>query len=174
MRKVLGATTGLAIAGAAAAGLTVLAGVDRTDLVLDAYLVYAAGLLALAAARIAGRAFPAPRDVVPAVLARRRRTYSEPESLGAMNDDVALAQADAFDLHYRLRPVLSEIASAGLAASEGIDLASQPERAERVLSPVTWELVRPNRPRPGRGPAGGIDTASLTGVVDELERILPP
>ena len=45
---------------------------------------------------------------------------------------------------------------------------------EQRLSPETWELVRPDRPRPEGAGTSGIDTASLTAVVDELERILPP
>ena len=56
----------------------------------------------------------------------------------------------------------------------GIDLDREPERAREKLSPETWELVRPDRPRPERTGTTGIDTASLTAVVDELERILPP
>jgi hypothetical protein len=56
----------------------------------------------------------------------------------------------------------------------GIDLDRQPERAREKLSPETWELVRPERPRPEREETVGIDTASLAAVVDELERILPP
>lgn len=172
MRQAVRSAIALAITGAVACGIVVLAGIDRTDVVLDAYLVYAAALIALTAARIAARAFPRPRDVVPRVLARRPRRYAQPESLTAVEDDVALAQADEFDLHFRLRPLLTDIASAGLAASEGIVLSSQPERAEARLSPATWELVQPGRPRPERGDAG-IDTASLTAVVDDLERILP-
>ncbi|HEU0303461.1 MAG TPA: hypothetical protein VFR32_02665 [Gaiellaceae bacterium] len=173
MRQVVASTFGLALMGAAVAVVAVLGGVDRTDLVLDAYLVYAGGLLALAAARIASRAFPAPRRTVPGVLARRTQRYVQPESLTVMEDDVALAQADEFDLHYRLRPALADIASAGLAARDGIELAVSPERAEARLTPATWELVRPGRPRPERGGAG-IDTASLRAVVGELETILPP
>jgi hypothetical protein len=172
VRGVLASTLALAVAGGLVAGLVVLVGVDRTDLVLDAYLVYAAGLLALAASRIAARAFPAPRGIVPGVLAQRPRRYAAPESLVAMEDDVALAQANEFDLHFRLRPALVEIASAALATREGVDLESQPERAEKLLSPATWELVRPDRPRPERG-ASGIGMAPLSSVVDELETILP-
>ena len=70
--------------------------------------------------------------------------------------------------------MLRDIATAGLAMQSGIDLDRQPERARERLSPETWELVRPDRPRPERGKTTGIDTASLTAVVAELETILPP
>ena len=46
-----------------------------------------------------------------------------------MADDVALAQAGEFDVHFRLRPLLRDIATAGLAMQSGIDLDRQPERA---------------------------------------------
>jgi hypothetical protein len=152
----------------------VLAGVDRTDLVLDSYLVFAGALIALAAARISGRAFPRPRGTVPAVLSRPPRPYVHPESLSIAEDDVALAEADEFDLHFRLRPQLREIASAGLAVQSGIELDREPERAQQRLSPETWELVRPDRPRPEGAGVTGISRQSLTAVVAELERILPP
>lgn len=173
MRQIVVSSLGLAIAGAIVASLAVLLGVDRTDLVLDAYLVFVGGLVALAAARIAGRAFPAPRRTVPGVLALSPRPYTLPESLAIAGDEVALAQADQFNLHFRLRPVLREIASAGLAAEAGIDLDQDPDRARERLAPETWELVRPGRPRPESVDTRGISTASLSAVVSDLETILP-
>jgi len=174
MRQVVTSTVAYAILGANVAGLVVLIGADRTDLVLDAYLLYAGALVAIAAARISRLAFPPPRGTVPAVLSPRPPRYVHPESLSRMTDDVALAQAGEFDVHFRLRPLLRDIATAGLAMQSGIDLDRQPVRACERLSPETWELVRPERPRPERGKTTGIETASLAAVVDELERILPP
>jgi hypothetical protein len=174
VRQIVGSTVGLAIAGALFAGLLVLIGVDRTDLVLDGYLVYAGGLVALAAARIAGRAFPAPRGTVPDVLSQRPRRYPRPESLHAIEDDVALAQANEFDFHFRLRPVLAEIAAAGLATQAGIDFEHDPERARGRLSAATWEHIRPDRPRPESAGLRGIESGPLSEIVTELERILPP
>jgi hypothetical protein len=173
VRPIVSSTIRYAVIGGLAALVVVLAGVDRTDIVLDAYLVFAGGLVALAAARISGRAFPRPRGTVPAVLSRPPRRYVHPESLLTAEDDVALAQADEFAVHFRLRPQLREIAAAGLAMQAGIELDREPERAEQRLSPETWELVRPGRPRPEREGTSGISTSSLTAVVDELERILP-
>lgn len=173
MRQVVVSTLGLAVAGAIVAGAVVLAGIDRTDIVLDAYLVFVGGLIALASARIAAVAFPSPRRVVPKVLAQPVRRPARPESLAHVENVVALAQAGEFDLHFRLRPLLVEIASAELAARDGIDLTNEPERARARLSPLTWEIVRPDRGRPSHAAANGIDTASLTSIVSELERIAP-
>ena len=160
-----------AIVGGLAAVTVVLAGVDRRDLVLDAYLVYVAVLLALAAARIAARAFPAPRRVVPGALARRPRRFGRPDSLQSIEDVVALGQADNFDLHLRLRPVLQEIAAGGLLGRAGVDLYADSPRAEKLLSSPAWSLLRPDRPRPEGAPRKGIDTPSLTAIVSELERM---
>jgi hypothetical protein len=174
VRQVVLSTVGYALTGGVIAVALVLIGVDRTDLVLDGLLVYAGALIALAAARISRRAFPAPRGTVPALLAPRPGQYVHPESLSTTADDVALAQAGQFDVHFRLRPLLREIAEAGLAMQSGIDLDRQPERAKERLSPETWDLVRPTRPRPERTGESGISSASLTAVVTELERLLPP
>jgi hypothetical protein len=173
MTQTLRGTVGAAVAGAIAAGVALLFGVDRTDIVLDAYLVFVAALLALATARIVSGAFPGPSGVVPRTLTRTPRRYARPDSLRVTEDVVALGQADHFDLHFRLRPLLQDIATAGLAARTGTDLQATPERAELELSPETWSLVRPDRPRPEGKGIRGIDTASLSAVVGELERILP-
>ena len=174
MKQIVVSTIGYAVTGGLIALFVVLIGVDRTDLVLDSYLVFAGALVALAAARISGRAFPRPRGTVPAVLSRPPKRYVDPESLSLMEDDVALAQAGEFDIHFRLRPLLREIAAAGLAIEAGIELDRQPEQARGRLSPELWELVRPDRPRPERTGASGIDTGSLTAIVTELETLLPP
>lgn len=174
MTHTLRSTLGIALAAGLAAVTALLFGVDRTDIVLDAYLVFVAGLLALATARMVSAAFPGPRGVVPRTLARAARRYARPDSLRVTEDVVALAQADHFDLHFRLRPLLADIAAAGLAARTGTDLHTAPERAQSELSPETWALVRPDRPRPEGKGLPGIDTGSLGAVVTELERIVPP
>jgi hypothetical protein len=174
VKQIVVSTIGYAVMGGLIALFVVLIGVDRTDLVLDAYLVFVGGIVALTAARISGRAFPRPRGTVPAVLSRPPKRYVHPESLSVMEDEVALAQAGEFDLHFRLRPQLRDIAAAGLATQSGIELEREPERARGRLSPQAWELVRPDRPRPEGAGDRGIDTGSLTAIVTELETLLPP
>ena len=60
MRQVVVSTVGYAITAGLIALVVVLIGVDRTDLVLDAYLVFVGALVALAAARIAASCLSAP------------------------------------------------------------------------------------------------------------------
>lgn len=174
MRKIVRSTLLLAVGGGAAAVAALLAGVDRSDVVLDAYLVSLAGLAALAAARAALVSFPSPRGVVPRAIAQRAEQASVPESLAGMDGMVALAQADELDFHVRLRPVLADIAAAGYAATAGSAERGLPPAAEAAFSPETWALVRPDRPRPDGAGVRGIGSRELAAALGELESKLAP
>ncbi len=78
---------------------------------------------------------------------------------------------NAYDLHHRLRPLAREIAGARLARRHGIDLERRPERAQELVGPRTWELVRPERPPPVDRFAPGWSEPELAELVDELEGI---
>ena len=84
---------------------------------------------------------------------------------------VSTATAHAGDLHVRLRPILREIAADGLRR-RGIELDAQPQAAQRLLAPGTWELVRPDRPRPDDAFAPGLAPKRLDAVLDDLEALL--
>jgi hypothetical protein len=161
-----------AVLGGLIAVAALLIGVDRTDLVLDAYLVFLAALTALTAARMAGMAFARPRGVVPSVLARQRRRNPRPEALAVTENVVALGLADNFDLHFQLRPILREVATEGVAARTGLDLDGSSPRVPPLFSEPTWELVRPDRPRPEGDHRKGIVPSDLDAVVTDLERML--
>lgn len=164
----------LAAGGAGVAAAVLLAGFDRTDLVLDALLVFLAGLLAVTAARLTARALPAPSAVVQRALSPRPRPSAQPESLDRIEGLVALAQADQLDLHFRLRPLLADVAAAGYASKGGGESGPLPPAAEGTFSPETWALIRSDRPRPAGPGDRGIPTDRLAGILDELESILPP
>ena len=74
-------------------------------------------------------------------------------------------------LHLRLRPILREIAADGLRR-RGVELDAQPQAARALLAPETWELVRPDRPRPDDAFARGLAPARLDAVLDDLEALL--
>jgi hypothetical protein len=84
---------------------------------------------------------------------------------------VSAATSHAGDLHLRLRPILREIAADGLRR-RGVDLDAQPQTAQELLAPDTWELVRPDRPRPDDAFARGLAPARLNAVLDDLEALL--
>jgi hypothetical protein len=101
----------------------------------------------------------------PALPARAR-----PATLARVEREVALATGTAFDVHFRLRPLLLTI-STGLLLRRGVDLERRTDRAEELLGPDVWELVRPDRPAPSDRTAPGIPIASVERAVDDLERL---
>jgi hypothetical protein len=83
---------------------------------------------------------------------------------------VVLGAANEFDLHYRLRPLLRQLAADRLHSRHGVDLDRAPHRAEPLLGDELWALVRPDR-EVGRRTAPGVDAARLADHVDRLERL---
>jgi hypothetical protein len=96
-----------------------------------------------------------------------------PERIRALEElehAVDFSLGTAFDVHYRLRPHLVRIAAHRLAA-RGVSLDVQSRRAEELLGPDAWPLVRPDRPDPEDRNARGLDLASLRRVVERLDGI---
>jgi hypothetical protein len=83
---------------------------------------------------------------------------------------VVLGTGNEFDLHYRLRPLLRQLATDRLYARHGIELDREPERARPPLGDELAALVSPDR-RLGRKTARGIDAAELARHVDRLEQL---
>jgi hypothetical protein len=118
------------------------------------------------------------RALVMALPARRRDGAPSTASAGDGAGDLARldrivsnATTGAGDLHLRLRPILREIAADGLR-HRGVDLDADPEAAQALLAPQTWELVRADRPRPADAFAPGLRPAQLDAVLDNLEGLL--
>lgn len=142
---------------------------ERRDVIADLYILSLGGIAVL---RLVG-------------LTRRTRAAGErsefddaleSKGLGAVRiaerDKLAraveLGTQTAFDLHFRLRPELVEIARNRLAA-RGISLGDE-RRARGVLGDEAWELLRP-RGMPDKRNAPGISTDQLGRLVGALERI---
>jgi hypothetical protein len=83
---------------------------------------------------------------------------------------VVLGAANEFDLHYRLRPLLRQIAAERLYGLRGVDLDRDPERAKALLGDELWEVVRPDR-KVGRRAGPGLPAAELAGHVAHLEQL---
>jgi hypothetical protein len=143
----------------------------KLDLVARAYaLALAAVALAVALAALR-RAYP-PTTALDASAARRAGTRSaSPPTLLRLEQACALGVARSFDLHYRVRPRLREIAEPLLALRRGIALDRAPEAARSALGETTWELVRADRISPVDRLAPGISPAELREVVVSLERL---
>ena len=83
---------------------------------------------------------------------------------------VVLGAANEFDLHYRLRPLLRQVAAERLYRRHGVDLDRNPGRAKPLLGDELWEVVRPDR-EVGRRSAPGLPAAELAGHVARLEQL---
>jgi hypothetical protein len=120
----------------------------------------------------------AVRELVEALPPLHRPASRNASATGAATGDrehldrvVSTATTHAGDLHLRLRPILREIAADGLRR-RGVELDAQPQAARELLAPETWELVRPDRPRPDDAFARGLAPAHLDAVLDDLEALL--
>ena len=83
---------------------------------------------------------------------------------------VVLGCANAFDLHYRLRPLLRELTAHQLRATHGADLDADPDRAAALLGGELWSVVRPDREL-GRRRGPGLAPDELRRIVDRLETL---
>jgi hypothetical protein len=135
---------------------------------VNAALTAVAVLVAAGAVRALAAALPPLRRAAAAPGPAAGELSGDRERLDRI---VSAATSHAGDLHLRLRPILREIAADGLRR-RGVDLDAQPQAAQALLAPDTWELVRPDRPRPGDAFARGLAPARLSAVLDDLEALL--
>jgi hypothetical protein len=156
----------------AALAVTLVLAPGRAEVAVHVYVLVllAAGLALTVAAISAAHAGGPPSGFDHALRRRHPRPERLPE-LARLEREAALAQSSAFDLHYRLRPVLREVAAGLLAWRHGIDLDRDRDRASELLGSETWQLVRPDRPPPHDRLGRGIDADALNRVVASLEAL---
>jgi hypothetical protein len=140
----------------------------RRALALDLFLLLVASAAVFALVRALAEAAPAPEREAP--VRPRRLTQSLPE-LERTERAVLLSASNAFDVHYRLRPILREIAAQRLASRRGLTLDADQAASRELLGEDTWELVRPEREPPDLRFGPGVPAAELREVVAALERI---
>lgn len=139
--------------------------------VLDGYLLFVGAVTLLALFRTTSVAQPGSGQS-PFELALRPiapRTERPPE-LERLERQVALAATTAFDVHYRLRPVVREVATQRLWARHAVDLEADADQAEVLLGAEVWALARPDRLPPAEPFARGLGLPGIETVVTELER----
>lgn len=171
MKRRLRSAAGLAIT--LTIGLIVASAVRPGDraLAVDAYVLALGGLALLLLVHATRTAFPDPPPS-----GRRRRGPNDDErsplaELARTEREVALATGTAFDVHYRLRPLLRDVVAHRLATRRGIDLDREPAAAAAALGDQTWEIVRPDRPRPKYHFAAGLSLTEIRTIVATIERI---
>jgi hypothetical protein len=157
------ATIGLFVARTIAPG--------RLELELDIYVLALGVLGLLVMSSTLGRI--APRDdesLLEEALEPEPPGTARIAALERLEREVALAASREFDLHYRLRPVLREIATARLER-RGASLDSDSPRARELLGDELWSLTEPNREPPSNRQAPGIGFEELERTVERLERL---
>jgi hypothetical protein len=152
------------------AAVALVAAPERRDLILDLYVLALGGIAVI---RLVGltrrRRMPGERSEFDDAL---RATHRPPVRIAERDKlarEVQLGMQTAFDLHYRLRPTLVEIAHNRLAG-RGIRLEHE-RRAKDILGDEAWELLQPDREPPQNRNAPGIATDELGRLVGVLERI---
>ena len=135
---------------------------------MNAALTVVAVLVAAGAVRALSETLPPLRRAAAAPASTVGEGTGDRERLDRV---VSGATSHAGDVHLRLRPILREIAADGLRR-RGVELDAQPRAAQELLAPDTWELVRPDRPRPDDAFARGLAPARLNAVLDDLEGLL--
>lgn len=145
---------------------------DRLWAALLAYLLLLAALAIWLLVHLVATTYPpATANAFQAALRRPPTRPLQPEPLLQLGRLLTYAQTSSVDLHYRLRPLLRAIAAQRLANRRNVSLEEQPERAQALLHPAAWELLRPDRPPPADRHARGLDLATLSHIVATLEEI---
>ena len=136
---------------------------------MSALVVVAAALVVLLLLALLVDRDATDDSVFTATLARGAAPPEEqPASLTAARWLVVNASTTG-GLHFRARPVLTELTDARLRAGHGIDLA-HPRAAALVGEPL-WSIVRPDAPTPDDRMARGLTPGAMRAALDRLEAL---
>jgi hypothetical protein len=143
------------------------------ELAVDAYVLVVGGILLLSLVQAATAASPGPRraSAFEQALRAPEESVERPAEVARVEREVFLGVASAFYLHYRLRPLLRELAEQRLGERYSADLDDPRPEIRALLPDEAWPLVHSERPPPRDRHAPGIPLARLSAIVDALERI---
>ena len=165
--------TWLLYAGLATIGLLVarMLAPGRHELELDIYVLTLGGVALAALSSALGEV--APREDESLLEEAMEPEQPEPAriaELERLEREVALAASRQYDLHYRLRPVLRQIAGARLER-RGAVLDSGSPRVRELLGDELYALTAADREPPADRQAPGLPLADLERTVERLERL---
>lgn len=143
---------------------------DDANLAVEAYVLLLGAIGMAVLVRATARLFPPAAE---SRIERLRRPGRKEKRLGEVvriERELEMATQSAFDTHYRLRPLMRELAEARLAR-QGVELDRPGGRAEELLGPEAWELVRPDLVRPAEHHAAGVRLAEVEKAVAALEAL---
>lgn len=138
---------------------------------VEAYVLFVGALGLAALAERTSRTFPAPAgrrlDDAPR---RKPRPAARIGEVARIERELEMATQSAYDSYYRLRPLLRELATTRLAR-QAVELDAPGSRAEQLLGPEAWQLVRPDLERPADHHAPGPRFAEVERAVAALESL---
>jgi hypothetical protein len=138
---------------------------------VEAYVLFLGALgLTLLAKATSGTFEPAAASRVVVAHDRPPRKDGRPAELVRIERELEMSTESAFDTHFRLRPILRELAATRLALS-GVDLDGPGGRAEALLGPEAWQLVRPDAERPDDHYAPGVRLTDVAHALDAVEAL---
>jgi hypothetical protein len=160
--------------GAVALTVALVVRPGDASLAAEAFVLFLGALGAAVLTRATSTAFAAPTEsqVAVALRPRRPKVRRVPE-LERLERELEMSTQSAYDTHYRLRPILREIA-AGRLGHSAVELDRPGSRAEELLGPDAWALVRPDSQRPADHHAPGASLAEIERAIDALEAVGPP
>jgi hypothetical protein len=143
----------------------------RKDLELDVFVLALGGLGLLVLAAELGHAAPTARgSLVEDALVPEPAEERPIPGLLRLERELSMASARQFDLHYRLRPILRDVASARLER-RGLDLDSGRPVVQELLGDELFELTAPDREPPKNRLAPGPGVEGLDRTITRLERL---
>jgi hypothetical protein len=138
---------------------------------IEAFVLFIGALGLVYLSRATFRTFrAATKSPIEALIARPRPKQERLPELVRMERELEMATQSAFDTHYRLRPLLRELAETRLAR-RGIELDRPGSRAKELLGPELWEIVRPDLERPAEHHDPGVRLATVDRAVAALEHL---
>ena len=143
----------------------------RKELELDVFVLVLGGVgLAVLAAELGHLAPATNESLVEEALEPEPPEERPVADLQRLERELSMASARQFDLHYRLRPVLRDIAAARLE-QHGLDLDSGRPAVQELLGDELFELTAPDRQPPKNRLAPGPGVEGLDRTISRLERL---
>ena len=143
----------------------------RESLELDIFVLVLGGLgLLVLAAELRRLAPSAERSLVEKALEPEPVEERPIVDLLRLERELSMASARQFDLHFRLRPVLRDIAAARLE-QRGLDLDSGRPVVQELLGDELFELTAADREPPKNRLAPGPGVEGLDRTIARLERL---
>jgi hypothetical protein len=162
---------GLAVLAAIALVAARMISPGRKELELDVFVLVLGGLgLMVLAAELRRLAPTAERSLIEEALEPEPVEERPIADLLRLERELSMAAARQFDLHFRLRPILRDIATARLE-QRGLDIDSGRPQVQELLGDELYELTTAEREPPANRLALGPGVDGLDRTIGILERL---